>query len=487
MARIGLGRHVSLLDEDTPDTPIDNGEVAVEEEVSAPIADATEETAEVEAEDIGAEQAMDSTEVLEEVEDAVVAAEADGGLDRQSAVFAHLAMKAAMGKADYDHFVRTSKIPSVESYNGGSSSRQRYTAITREGLGTALRGFWEAIVRQIKKMWAAVKNWYLKVLDAAPRMKARAEALAKKASDITGSASEKSFDMGGLNQLHINGKAPDPSKAIESMKNLSSDADVSLGSKTSGHYDGIFDAFEKIIDDVSDIDDSDLKAAKISNVSDFYTSPSFKKNTSTIAIRKETVGWLKTTAGLVKANASPDGGEKRFGSDVSVGVGPEMFGGKQIAIFSPKGVSPTGTGGKETTMVRFIRNAGLRLIDAKEKPKDIDSSGSFKTLSGSDIRSLMDELSDACDHIITYKKSWENRDKQFNKMDSAAKKAIANVEKDKESSNIKARIVKDVALGMSSAYQLGIRFENQLIQYILAVGRAAITWTERSLSQYKNA
>ena len=272
MSRIGLGRHVSLLDEDSVDTPVDNGEVAVEEEVSAPIVEATEETADVEAEDIGAEQAMDSTETLEEVEDAVVAAEADGGLDRQSAVFAHLAMKAAMGKADYDYFVRTSKIPSVESYNGGSSSRQRYTAITREGLGTALRGFWEAIVRQIKKMWAAVKNWYLKVLDAAPRMKARAEALAKKAGDITGAASEKSFDMGGLHQLGVGGKAPDPSKAKEIMKVISEGADKLLGDKTSGCYEKLFDEYEKVLDQVESLNDDDFGAGKpYANVRDVAT------------------------------------------------------------------------------------------------------------------------------------------------------------------------------------------------------------------------
>ena len=493
MSRIGLGRHVSLLDEDTPDTPIDNGEVAVEEEVSAPIVEATEETAEVEAEDIGAEQAMDSTEVLEEVEDAVVAAEADGGLDRQSAVFAHLAMKAAMGKADYNHFVRTSKIPSVESYNGGSSSRQRYTAITREGLGTALRGFWEAIVRQIKKMWAAVKNWYLKVLDAAPRMKSRAEALAKKSGDITGSASEKSFDMGGLNQLHINGKAPDSSVAIKTMKILSKAADGILGNETSGKYEGVFDEFDKLLEKVSDIDDAKLKG--MTTVNDWY-SASAKMVSDEYKAGKveakfdELIAKMKTS---VEATGSPDGGSKRFGGDIDVKVGPELFGGKQIAVFETnftRGGTPSGGGdsdNKPITLVRMARNSGIRFIDAKEKIKDVDSSGNFKTLSGSDVRSLMDELSDICDHIVTYKKAWEARDKQFNKMDSAAKKAITNAEKDKDAKSIKVRLVKDVALGLSSAYQLGIRFENQLIQYLLAVGRTTITWVERSLAQYKSA
>jgi hypothetical protein len=97
----------------------------------------------------------------------------------------------------------------------------------------------------------------------------------------------------------------------------------------------------------------------------------------------------------------------------------------------------------------------------------------------------MDELSDICDHIITYKKAWEARNKQFSKMDAAAKKAVSAVEKDKEAGNVKTRIVKDIALGMSAIYQQGIRYENQLIQYLLNVGRALITWVERSFSQYK--
>lgn len=483
MSRIGLGRHVSLLDEDTPDTPIDNGEVAVEEEVSAPIVEATEETAEVEAEDIGAEQAMDSTEVLEEVEDAVVAAEADGGLDRQSAVFAHLAMKAAMGKADYDHFVRSSKIPSVESYNGGSSSRQRYTAITKEGIGTALRGFWEAIVRQIKKMWAAVKNWYLKVLDAAPRMKARAEALSKKSGDITGSPTEKTFDMAGISQLGLDGKAPDPSKANAVMKHLSSVSGKTLDTETSGLYDKLFDRFEETIESVSDMESKDFEKAGIDSASKFLDvavsaridNKGFKGTKTMVDDLTVMVNAFEKEVG---ANKSVDGGEKRFGKDLTVKGGDQIFGGKQIAVMMPK---------ERTTIVKLARNSGFRFIDFKEKPKDVDGTGTWKTLSGSDIRSLMDELVDICDHIMTYKKSWENRDKQFNKMDTAAKKAIANTEKDKDSSNVKARVVKDVALGMSAVYQIGIRFENQLIQYLLAVGRTTITWVERSLAQYKSA
>lgn len=488
MSRRNLGRHVSVLDGDTEDTNIDGveGETPVEEEVSAGVADAAEETAEVEAEDMGADQAVDAHENLEEIEDAVISAEANGGLTRESAVFAHLAMKAAMGASDYDYFVRSSKIPSMESFNGGSTSRQRYTTITLEGIGAALRGFWDAIVRQVKKMWAAVKNWYLKVLDAAPRMKKRAEALAKRSSDITGAAEEKSFDMGGLHQLQLKGKAPDPSSAVATLKTLSKGADFYLGSETSGEYEKAFDMFEEVIEYVADIDSERLARSKlVKDVASFYEATGMIVDLGKgpdaarklIGVIDEYVKRSKQSGGGGKA---VEGGPKRFGEDLDVTGSDELFGGKQVAFFVPKK-------GTTNTLVRLVRNSGTRFIDVKEKPKDLDSSGSFKTLSSSDIRSLMDELSDICDHIMTYKKAWEARDKQFSKMDNAAKKAIANTEKDKDAGNLKTRIVKDVALGMSSMYQQGIRFENQLIQYCLNVGRALITWVERSLSQYKGA
>jgi hypothetical protein len=497
MSRRNLGRHVSVLDGDTEDTNINGveGETPVEEEVSAGVADTVEETAVVEAEDVGADQAVDAHENLEEIEDAVISAEANGGLTRESAVFAHLAMKAAMGAADYEYFVRSSKIPSMESFNGGSTSRQRYTTITLEGISSALRAFWDAIVRQVKKMWAAVKNWYLKVLDAAPRMKKRAEALAKKSSDITGAAEEKSFDMGGMHQLHIGGKAPDPTTAIKTMKILSVGADGSLGSETSGKYEGMFDEFDRLLESVANIDEDKLPKG-IKTVGDFYSSKLVGgDSTKPGKVQAKFEDLIKKAKSTHDASGGKiDGGAKRFGTDLTVSGSPELFGGKQVAVFEPNDKSLTNytIGDSDTwqaadiTLVRYVRNSGVRFIDAKEKGRDIDSSGSFKTLSSSDIRTLMDELADICDHIITYKKAWEARDKQFNKMDSSAKKAISSVEKDKESKGIKVRIVKDVALGLSTAYQLGIRFENQLIQYLLNVGRATITWVERSMAQYKS-
>jgi hypothetical protein len=343
----------------------------------------------------------------------------------------------------------------------------------------SLRGFWDAIVRQIKKMWAAVKNWYLKVLDAAPRMKSRAEALAKKSSNITGQADSKSFDMGGVTQLSLKGKAPDPSDALKVMKLLAKGADSSLGDKTSGSYENTFESYEKVLDSVDKLTDTNVKG--VESVSKFYEAGAVKEESKSVASSADKLT-MNVAAGF-DITKGVDGGSKRFGDDVEVKGTAELFGGRQIVTLKYKKKA----GDEGFSLVRLARSSGVRFVDSKEKPKDVESTGTWKTLSSSDIRSLMDELSDICDHIMTYKKAWENRDKQFNKMDTAAKKAVENADKDKDASRMRVRIVKDVALGMSSLYQLGIRFENQLIQYLLAVGRTTITWVERSLSQYKSA
>lgn len=467
-----LNRQLGL--EDGDDTPELNVEPEVGEGVdggAVEVADATDEVVEA---DQTAEELSEAHEALDEVSEALEEDAANGGISKESARYAHLAIKAACGRF-YSPAIAQA-IPSVESF-GGSSSRLRNTQIALESIGSMLKSFWDAIVRQIKKLWATVKNWYLKVLDAAPRMKKKAEALAKKSADITGAADEKSFDLGQMHQLHINGKAPDAAKMTSIMKDLSKLADNALGGKTSGQYDGIFDEYEAILGKVSDVQDNALKG--FPNLAAVYAAATLKGAASS----------LNSKATAVSSNAKSsfsgatkiDGGEARYGKDITAVGSNELPGGRQIVALESK-LTPADD---NFTLVRYSRGTGLRFGDFKQKGKDIDGTGTFKTLSSAEIRSICDEISDVCEHIMTYKKAWEARDKQFNKMDSEAKKAIANVEKDKDAAPMKTRLVKDVAMGMSAVYQMGIRFETQLINYLLAVGRSTIVWVERSIAQYK--
>lgn len=460
-------------DDETPELGGDVeavAETAAVAEGAVEVADATDEVVEA---DQTVDELSEAHENLEEVSEALEEAAANGGISQESARFAHLAIKAACGRF-YSPAI-ASALPSVESFTG-SSSRQRNTTIALESVGTMLRSFWDAIVRQIKKLWATVKNWYLKVLDAAPRLKKKAESLAKRSSDITGSAEEKTVNLGVMNQLHLNGKAPDITGTKKLIGELSKAAENILGSKTSGTYDGIFDDYEDLLDKVTNLDDGKFKSIK--TVAEFYALDVNKSVDKSIGMKAETV--VAGAQSSIGKSGVVDGGAKRFGDDLDVTGSQELFGGRQVIYMEPKkSVIDTGT------LVRHIRSTGMRFVDFKQKGKDIDGSGDFKTLSSADIRSICDEIADICDHVVTYKKSWEARDKQFNKMDSAAKKAVANVEKDKEANSVRVKVVKDVAMGMSAAYQLGIRFETQFINYLLAVGRSLIVWVERSIAQYK--
>lgn len=464
-------------DDETPELGGDVeavAETAAVAEGAVEVADATDEVVEA---DQTVDELSEAHENLEEVSEALEEAAANGGISQESARFAHLAIKAACGRF-YSPAI-ASALPSVESFTG-SSSRQRNTTIALESVGTMLRSFWDAIVRQIKKLWATVKNWYLKVLDAAPRLKKKAESLAKRAGDLTGAAAEKNIDIGVLRQLHVNGRAPDGSAAKAMLKDLGDTAADVLGGTTSGKYDNLFDDFEKHLEDVSDIDDEKLKGySKLGGNDGIYGS---KASNNLQAI---TLASLRFTneIGKVKFNGSGTVEEatKRYGEDVKVSGTPELFGGRQIVAKS----STLKETSDRFTLMRVLRDSGIVFGDFKAKPKDVESSGSFKTLSTGDIRAICDEISDICDNVMTYKKAWEARDKQFNKMDSSARKAIANVEKDKDAAPIKARLVKDIAGGLAGAFQLATRSETALINYLLAVSRSLITWVERSIAQYK--
>lgn len=452
-------------------------ETAAVAEGAVEVADATDEVVEA---DQTVDELSEAHENLEEVSEALEEAAANGGISQESARFAHLAIKAACGRF-YSPAI-ASALPSVESFTG-SSSRQRNTTIALESVGTMLRSFWDAIVRQIKKLWATVKNWYLKVLDAAPRLKKKAESLAKAAGDITGAPGEKNIDIGVLRQLHLNGRAPDAAAFITSLGIISKQAEVSLGAKLSGSYEKLFEDFETCVDEVTGVDGAAFGATgaptALAGTGGLYSS-----TTAAFADIKKHVDALNAQV-TAATTAMSTGGTAvtgpRLPANTTMKHSAEMPGGKAVFV----SVSTLTPAADDYTVARVARSMGSKIGDFLEKPKDVDSSGNFKTLTSAQIQTICDAISDMCDEIIAYKKSWESRSKHFAKIETSGKKAVANMEKDKDAKPLQVRATKDILMGSSSLLQNSVRFESQLINYIMAVSRSAIVWVERSLSQYK--
>jgi len=467
-----LGAQLGFEDDDTV--------IAGDEEIlsaaaqpESDIADMAPDAAEMEEASSAAEALTESSADLGEVADAIAISAKAGGISTEAAVYARLAIRGIVGR--HSMALADAMVPSMESF-GGSSSRQRATASMEGAITEALKSFWNAIVAKMKKLFAYVKNWIMKVFGAAPKLKARAIAIGKKAASITGAAEEKTMDLSLVHQLQVDSKAPPTAAAVSHAKDLSKVVSAALGNATSGSYEAMFTKFETLLDDVDKV----TIAQGVTTLQDHYKGAG-KSTVDAVELAVIDAN-LKAIAGLTLTK-STGADAARWGTDVEVNVSANSFGDKIIAV-SESTIKTTTDG---FTIARYVRNCNVRITDHSTKPKDVDNNGSFKTLSSSEIRSLCDEVEDICDSIITYKKSWESRDKQFNKMDSSAKKAINAAEKDKDEVTVKPRLVKDAATAMSAALRYGINYETSLITYSLAVGRALLTWCERSVAQYKSS
>lgn len=460
-----LGAQLGLEDDDTTTTG-DEEILSAEAQPESDMADMAPDVAEMEEASSTAEALTDSSADLEEVAEALSASAAAGGISTESAVYARLAIRGIVGR--HSMALADAMVPSMESF-GGSSSRARATASMEGAIVEALKSFWNAIVAKMKKLFAYVKNWIMKVFGAAPKLKARAEAIAKKTQNITGAAEEKTMDLSLMHQLHIGGKAPLPSAMLTILKAIGGVAENALGSKTSGNYSKVAEDYDTML---SEAENADYSAVTENSLQAYHKNHTKQVVTDAIAFGKSMIPSGST--------ASTDA---RWGTDVEAHLGNEGFGGKAVVVQ----ISTLAPANDNFTLARFARGTSMRIVDHAVKPKDIDNSGSFKTLSSSEIRSACDEVVDICDSIITYKKSWEAREKQFDKIDKSAKKAIASADKDKDEAGVKPRVIKDIALGASSMERIGVNYETQLVNYLLACARSVLTWCERSLAQYKSS
>ena len=480
-----LGAQLGFEDGDTTTTG-DEEILSAAAQPESDIADMAPDVAEMEEASSTADALTDSSAELEEVAEALSASAAAGGISTEAAVYARLAIRGIVGR--HSMALADAMVPSMESF-GGSSSRARATASMEGAITEALKSFWNAIVAKMKKLFAYVKNWIMKVFGAAPKLKARAVAIAKKASNITGAAEEKTMDLSLVHQLQIGGKAPDTGKAVSEIKTLSKLVSSALGGKTSGQYEKVFYAYEEILSGVEAMTivkkSTNGVVGEYKTLGDYYHSAAsdMANNITGMAAKAMT----DATDGV---QLQTDDDSARWGSDVTVTStkANPLFGDKMIVTTTPTTKQTANATAVESfTLARFSRDTHIRITDVMAKPRDVDNNGSFKTLSSSDIRTICAEVEDICDSVISYKKSWEAREKYFAKMDSTAKKAIANAEKDKDEVGIKPRLVKDIALGMSSAMRVGVNYETALMTYVLAVGRGVLTWCERSVSQYKSS
>lgn len=139
------------------DATIEVRQLKLENEAQVRISSLEQDLVEIE----GLHEATDELEAAqEEVGDLIVATESyleRGGLTKDAAFFANIALKNTTKRVFLD-----AAMPSMESFAGSSADRMDMTVVSLEGFKETAQKIWKAIVETIKAMAAKVVNWFKK-------------------------------------------------------------------------------------------------------------------------------------------------------------------------------------------------------------------------------------------------------------------------------------------------------------------------------------
>ena len=139
------------------DATIEVRQLKLENEAQVRISSLEQDLVEIE----GLHEATDELEAAqEEVGDLIVATESyleRGGLTKDAAFFANIALKNATKRVFLD-----AVMPSMESFAGSSADRMDMTVVSLEGFKETAQKIWKAITETIKAVLAKVAAWFKK-------------------------------------------------------------------------------------------------------------------------------------------------------------------------------------------------------------------------------------------------------------------------------------------------------------------------------------
>lgn len=139
------------------DATIEVRQLKLENEAQVRISSLEQDLVEIE----GLHEATDELEAAqEEVGDLIVATESyleRGGLTKDAAFFANIALKNATKRVFLD-----TAMPSMESFAGSSADRMDMTVVSLEGFKETAQKIWKAITETIKAVLAKVVAWFKK-------------------------------------------------------------------------------------------------------------------------------------------------------------------------------------------------------------------------------------------------------------------------------------------------------------------------------------
>ena len=451
------------------------------------------------------ESVIEDSEVIAELDDAQAAMEEiyddmrislqNGGMNPDMARMAKRYADRTLARVGMSN-----PIPSCEAF-GGFGDRFVATSVSMEGVSDAIKNIWEKIKTWFNNMWKNIRTYWQKVWDAAPKLKARAEALRKKADDLGGkTATEKQIDVGAdlVKKLYDeNGKLPDGT-ALETKMAAVSNLTVML---FGDYYAQALKFAEQYGDELAKLNAPTASAiGSIALGSGNLASPA---------------STLKTKAGsLLESN--PDA-KKKFTDVDEVSTSGALFGGQVLAVATftngigaeddpttggdgkpeqgeTKPASTGGSGGQgdpkpgsdnsgvAAKLNGFGKNT-VKLITMLEKTPDV-SEATMATMALGDVQKLCDEVIKLSDSIASYRKDWEMAEKAQAKImragDNFSRAAGKSTEKGGDDVSAATAAVKLTKTAGEWIAQPNQSFS----RYAMESAKAVLMLCDKSLAQY---
>jgi len=201
------------------------------------VSDANQAEAEVDAVEEQKEELEEAATGLESIYDMMVAAQQNGGLSRQAAQMATIAVES------YTHRCGDAGpvMASLENF-GGDSTRLRATSISLEQIGERIKQYWKVIWQFVINLKNKIWDFIKRVFSAAERLKQRGATLAK--LQLSGAANKGTIEIKGYaKQIAVGTKVQvDPRQGLKDCLTLvqqTGQVGAAWGNYTRAFYDHI--------------------------------------------------------------------------------------------------------------------------------------------------------------------------------------------------------------------------------------------------------
>ena len=322
--------------------------------------------------------------VYDHVAEAQVSAESHGGMDVTAAYFMNIALEHSVGK----YLPIETLVPSCESFQG-DLGRVQATQLTLESLGEWLAEKWKVIKEAFRKVWVNLRKLVQSVYSAGAAVVKSAEAAEKALAD--GSIKEGQVKV--PRRLQVDGKEG-VAGIQEGVAALTKVSNIVLGQKSFGDVKATVDKVVASIDKgAAEINEAVKKAAiavGTENLIGNFAGIAEKSNLSEVTGENVKGGKARAVKGL-------PGGVVIGLIDQSNSVGPE----DRLNVLGSVGA-------------HLVSDQGAKILEGAAIELEV---GTAKALLGS--------AKELGKNVDTFKKSFENREREIRAITSALDKGIA--------------------------------------------------------------